>query len=127
MLVTVTEQCDRCKREAPKQVDSRDIADLEAAEVLQQSVEEQIRDFFSALDGPLPSALTLCNGNVRMMFNVCDAHCIKPVENALATIYREERPHQRKTAEGVNSVEGAEPSDEEPKKKGKKKQQSLAV
>ncbi|MAG64385.1 MAG: hypothetical protein CMK74_00695 [Pseudomonadales bacterium] len=96
MKVTVTEECSRCHRKAPREVDSGEIAELEARAAKREEAVEHVKKFFTENEpeGGFPDLVVFFKGEVQTMTEVCAAFCDKTVRNALATAFREAKPRK---------------------------------
>ena len=88
MKVTITEGCERCKRETPKDVDSSEIAAIETArEQLASKTKDVVQSLETqAKDSGMPDLVIFFKGKVSTIGRVCDEHCAKTVQNNIDTI-----------------------------------------
>lgn len=100
MKVTITDKCDRCKREAPKEVDSADIPKLEAASEKRAQAAEAVVNMFKDVqvnwEGAEPDLVVYYKGEVKIISRVCDAFCDKTVKNQIGGIFRDIDVSKRK-------------------------------
>jgi hypothetical protein len=100
MKVTITDKCDRCKREAPKEVDSADIPKLEAAAEKREKAQEAIANSFTELKATygdaVPDLVVVYRGKVQTIGKVCDAFCDKTVKNQIAAMFKDMDVSKRK-------------------------------
>ena len=100
MKVTITDKCDRCKREAPKEVDSADIPRLEAdAEKREQALEaiaNMLKDLNANYEGAIPDLVVFYKGEVKTIGKVCDAFCDKTVQNQIKAMFKDMDVSKRK-------------------------------
>jgi hypothetical protein len=97
MEVKITKSCDRCKRREEIPIDSEKIPELEAKDAEQKSMQDKIRQFFETMGGGTPDLVVIFKGKVQITSNICDAHCVKPVQNQLENVFREAKPRQPRT------------------------------
>jgi hypothetical protein len=111
MKVTIDVKCDRCKREAPQEVDSADIPKLEAAEEASQKQLDLILDFFEQQtkeNGTAMPDLVVCyKGQVQTIGKVCDAFCDKTVKNQIAAMFKEMDVSKRKPKDPAKAKDTA--------------------
>lgn len=88
MKVTITEGCERCKRETPKDVDSSEIAAIEEARKTLSTKTQEVRTALEkqAKDPGMPDLIVYFKGKVYTIGTVCDEHCTKTVQNNIDTI-----------------------------------------
>lgn len=100
MKVTITDKCDRCKREAPKEVDSADIPKLEAAaekrEKAVESVAASINELQANYGDAVPDLIVVYKGEVKSIGKVCDAFCDKTVQNQIKAMFKDMDVSKRK-------------------------------
>lgn len=124
MKVTITDKCDRCKREAPKEVDSADIPKLEAANEKRAQAAEAVTNMFKELqtswEGAEPDLVVYYKGEVKIISRVCDAFCDKTVKNQIGGIFRDIDVSKRKPRK-VTSKDAKDAKDAKDKGKDKKK------
>lgn len=100
--VTVTEQCDRCKRKEQIVVSSDKVVEFEARGVEAAARRDNVNAFVQANKGKLPDLVVIFKGKVTMLSNVCDAYCAKTVTNGMDVLfreYKERKPREKKTPE----------------------------
>jgi hypothetical protein len=131
--VTVTEQCDRCKRKEQITIPSDKIAEFEARAEAQAAERARVEQFVEENKGQMPDLVVIFKGEVQTLSNVCDAYCAKTVKNGLEIMFREpkqRKPRQEKTPEEkaaakaakeakANAGNGTKPADKPAKGKGK--------
>jgi len=109
MKVTITDKCQRCKREAPREVDSSDIPGIEEADKKRQQTEAHIETVFADMEteagGAMPDLVVYLRGEVTILGQVCDAFCLKTVTNARDTMFKDisERKGRPKKANGAKT------------------------
>jgi hypothetical protein len=102
MLVTITEKCSRCKREAPKQIDSTEVPAFEAAEQVRATVRSGIENYFTnpASEGVkpqrdmLPDLVVVFKGEVQTTDRLCTM-CQQTVANQVKAMFRPIDPTKR--------------------------------
>lgn len=104
--VTVTEQCDRCKRKEQIVISSDKLEEFEAKQQKAVAVRENVEQFVQEND--LPDLVVIFKGEVKMLSNVCDAHCAKPVKNNVETLFREHKERKPRSKKNGKSAEGSE-------------------
>lgn len=95
MKVIITERCDRCKREAPKEIEHTQVETLEAAEQLRQKNFEELKQVAESRVQALPDLIVFFKGTVRTIDHVCDANCKETIEHALQAVFRDIDPSKR--------------------------------
>ena len=106
MEVTITDKCQRCKREAPRKVDSSEIPAIEEANKKRQATEDHIHTLFAELaqeaGGAMPDLVVYLRGEVMVTGRICDAFCLKTVTNARDSMFKDisERKGRPKKAKG---------------------------
>lgn len=121
--VTVTEQCDRCKRKEQVTISSDKVAEFEARAESHMAQQAAVKDFVDAQNGKLPDLVVIFKGKVSMLSNVCDAFCTKTVANGLDILFREHKPRKpraKKTPEEVAAAKEAPDTKNDKKSKGGK-------
>lgn len=98
--VTVVEQCDRCKRKERIIISSDKLAEFEAKQHKAVALREAVQEFVETNE--LPDLVVIFKGQVRMLSNVCDAHCAKPVKNNIDTLFREHKERKPRTKKAKN-------------------------
>ena len=121
--VTVTEQCDRCKRKEQVTIPSDKIEQFEAKQQAAEDYKKAVVDFVQSTQEAdrfkLPDLVVIFKGKVMMLSNVCDAYCAKTVQNNLDVLFREAKP--RKPRKKKEKTEGPKDSAKDPNKKDDKK------
>jgi hypothetical protein len=95
MKVIVTDKCDRCKREAPKEIDHTDVEKLQEEEIQRIQNFTAIKRTVEECAGALPDLIVIFKGTVRTTNHVCDANCKTTIEHALEAVFKEIDPSQR--------------------------------
>lgn len=120
MKVTITDKCDRCKREAPKEVDSTEIPQLEAANERRQQALEAISNAFKDLnanyEGAMPDLIVVYKGQIQTTGKVCDAFCDKTIQNQITAMFKDIDVSKRKP----KTKKADKPKDDKKDKKAKK-------
>ena len=93
MKVTVTDKCDRCKREAPKEIDHTQVEPLQAAEQSRQTNFDSLKAGLANL--VLPDLIVIFKGNVQTINHVCDSNCKETIGHQLEAMFREIDPTKR--------------------------------
>jgi len=122
MKVTITEQCGRCKRTAPREVELTEAAALEAKEKVRQERCEDIAKYFADVPaGDMPDLLVYFKGKVKMTDRICDTFCAETIKSTLEKVlFRPIDPTARKPREKKESVEKTPDSKVKEKKPSKK-------
>jgi len=115
MKVIITDRCDRCKREAPKEIEHTDVEPLQTAEQQRQVNFEMLKKEAETHVHALPDLIVIFKGTIRSTNHVCDANCKTTIEHSLEAVFRDIDPSSRaprKTrssgevpVEGPNSTE----------------------
>lgn len=88
MKVTITDACDRCKRETPRDVDSSELPRIEESQKQHASkvqlVGQSLLD--QAKEPGMPDLVIFFKGQVHTICRVCEDHCAKTVQNSIDTI-----------------------------------------
>lgn len=95
MKVTITEGCNRCKREVPKEIDSSEIPALEKAAETRAAKCDEVVEHLKGLENA-PDLVVMFKGEVRTIDRICDAYCAGTVKNNLDIIFKEIDPSKRK-------------------------------
>jgi hypothetical protein len=127
--VTVTEQCDRCKRKEQVTIPSDRIGEFERRQIEAQEHQAKVTQFVQDNEGALPDLVVIFKGKVQMLSNVCDAYCAKTVQNNVDVLFREVKPRKPRKkkdkteakSEGNGKTEEAKADDKATKRKGKSK------
>jgi hypothetical protein len=108
--VTVTEQCDRCKRKEQVVISSDKVAEFEAKAAEAAARRGTVDQFVRDNQDKLPDLVVIFKGKVTMLSNVCDAYCAKTVINGLDVLfreYKERKPREKKTPEEKAAAKAA--------------------
>jgi pyruvate/2-oxoglutarate dehydrogenase complex dihydrolipoamide acyltransferase (E2) component len=111
MKVTITEKCQRCKREAPREVDSSELPTIEDANKKRKDTVDHIGTLFGELESEagaaMPDLVVYLRGEVMTLSQVCDAFCLKTVTNARDTMFKDisARKGRPKKANGTAAAE----------------------
>ena len=108
--VTVTEQCDRCKRKEQVTIPSDKIGEFEARAEAQAAYMARVNQFVTENASELPDLVVIFKGKVQMLSNVCDAYCAKTVLNGVDMLFREHKerkPRQKRTPEEKAAAKAA--------------------
>lgn len=100
--VTVTEQCDRCKRKEQVVISSDKVAEFEAKAAEAAGRRSTVEDFVREHKDALPDLVVIFKGKVTMLSNVCNAYCAKTVANGMEVLfreYKERKQREKKTPE----------------------------
>jgi hypothetical protein len=95
MKVIITDRCDRCKREAPHEIEHTDVEPLQMAEQLRQANFEALRQVAETHVHALPDLIVIFKGTIRSTNHVCDANCKTTIEHSLEAVFRDIDPSQR--------------------------------
>jgi hypothetical protein len=125
MNVKIGHSCDRCKRQEEIEIDSDKIADLQAKEKMKQQTRLDIEKFFSGLGEGAPDLVVLFKGKVQTTSNICDAHCVKPVQNQLENAFRVSQPRKPRAKKDKTTAATKTP-EKAAETKGKGKGESAA-
>jgi hypothetical protein len=130
MKVTITDKCDRCKREAPKEIDSTEITKFEAADEKRAQACEAVSNAFKDLqvnwEGAVPDLVVFYKGEVKTISRVCDAFCDKTVKNQIGGIFRDIDVSKRKPRK-VTSKEATDKAKDKKTKDSKAKKGDSSV
>ena len=127
MKVTITDKCDRCKREAPKEIDSTEITKFEAADEKRTQACEAVSNAFKELqvnwEGAVPDLVVFYKGEVKTISRVCDAFCDKTVKNQISGIFRDidvskRKPRKVTPKEATDKAKDKKAKDSKAAKKG---------
>jgi hypothetical protein len=122
--VTVTTQCDRCKRKEQVVISSDKVAEFEERQARDEEARKTVENFVVE-HGELPDLVVIFKGKVQMLSNVCDAHCAKTVENNLETMFRVAKPRKPRTKKTPEEKAEAKAA-KDAKSNGKKDKKSAA-
>lgn len=128
--VTVTEQCNRCKRKAQIIISSDKLAAYEEKDAQHVANKSTVDDFVRENEGKLPDLVIIFKGKVQMLSQVCDAHCAKTVQNGVDALFREHKPRkprQQKTVEEKSADKAAKEAEVEAKAKADKAAKDAAA
>jgi len=126
--VTVTEQCDRCKRKEQVTIPSDKVGEFEQRAAEAERRKQVVQAFVDEHKDGLPDLVVIYKGTVQMLGNVCDAYCDKTVQNTLAPLFREPKerkprtkktPEEKAAAKAAKEAAAAAPTKGNDKKKGK--------
>jgi len=95
MKVTVTDKCDRCKREAPKEIEHTEVDKLQTDETQRIANFTTIKQSADQLKGVLPDLIVIFKGNVQTINHVCDSNCKETIGHQLEAMFREIDPTKR--------------------------------
>jgi hypothetical protein len=95
MKVIVTAKCDRCKREAPREIDHTEVEKLQSEEANRQAHFETLKKSVEEYGTVLPDLVVIFKGTVRATNHVCDANCKTTIEHALEAAFKDIDPSQR--------------------------------
>lgn len=95
MKVIITERCDRCKREAPKEIEHTEVEPLQVVEKTRQDNFEALKRALESYGGALPDLIVIFKGSVRTTNHICDANCKTTIEHSLEAVFRNIDPSQR--------------------------------
>lgn len=108
MKVVITEGCSRCKRQAPREVESSELAQIEEAAakrtIDRDAVVQYLKDQKNA-----PDLIVYFKGEVRTMDKVCAAFCTETVTRNIELIFRDIDATKRKTRTPKEPVDSVEP------------------
>lgn len=120
MKVTITEQCGRCKRTAPREVELAEASAIEAKQDARKKKRDEIVQHFK--DEPvadMPDLIVYFKGEVMMTDKICDTFCAETIKSTLEKVlFRPIDPTARKPREKK------EPSEKTPDSKVKDKKPS---
>ena len=97
--VHVTEQCHRCKRKEQITISSDKVGEFEQKQVEAKARQSLVEQFVAEQKGQLPDLVVIFKGKVKMLSQICDAHCTSTVQNNVDALFREHKPRQPKTQE----------------------------
>lgn len=122
MKVTITEQCGRCKRTAPREVELTEASAIEAKQnARKQKREEVVQHFANEPTGDMPDLIVYFKGEVMMTDKVCDAFCAETIKATLEKVlFRPIDPAARKPREKKEPSEKTSDSKVKEKKPSKK-------
>lgn len=120
MKVTITEQCGRCKRTAPREVELTEASALEAKENVRAKMRADLEKYLRELPaGDTPDLIVYFKGTVQMTDKICDTFCAETIKSTLEKVlFRPIDPTTRKPREKK------EPSEKMPNSKVKEKKPS---
>jgi hypothetical protein len=95
MKVIITDRCDRCKREAPKEIEHTDVEPLQAAEQQRQANFDNLKKMIESSVQALPDLIVIFKGTIRTTNHVCDANCKATIEHTLDAAFRDIDPSKR--------------------------------
>lgn len=103
MKVTIVEKCDRCKREAPREIESTELPAIEARVQEHADKLAEIKAFFDLESGPgepdrlkhYPDLLVFFKGRLLTIDRICDSNCKTTIEHQLEAMFREIDPTKR--------------------------------
>ena len=95
MKVIITERCDRCKREAPKEIEHTEVEKLQEAEQQRQVNFENLKKVVENTVHALPDLIVIFKGTIRSTNHVCDANCKSTIEHTLEAAFRDIDPSKR--------------------------------
>jgi len=134
--VTVTEQCDRCKRKEQVTISSDKLGEFEERQEKQDRDRSKVQSFVDENVGALPDLVVIFKGKVHMLSNVCDAYCAKTVQNNLDVLFREAKPRKprkkkdkteaKSDGNGKTDATATEGATDDKPKKGKSKPAATA-
>ncbi len=113
MKVIITDKCQRCKREAPREIDSSEIPALEEADKKRADTIKHIETMFTDVEaeagGAMPDLVVYLRGEVMTLGMICDQFCLKTVTNARDTMFKDisERKGRPKKANGAKDKKDA--------------------
>lgn len=97
MKIPVPTKCDRCKREAPLELEHTEVDAYVAAEKQRldnlEALKRGLEGYVSA--GGLPDLVVIFKGQVKHINHVCDASCKSTIEHQLEQMFREIDPTKR--------------------------------
>lgn len=107
MKVTITEQCGRCKRTAPREVELTEAAAIETKQDARRKKCEEIEQYFNNEPvGDMPDLIVYFKGHVLMTDKVCDAFCSETIRSTLGKVlFRPIDPTARKPREKKETSE----------------------
>lgn len=102
MKVTIVEKCDRCKREAPREIESTELPAIEARAEEHANKLMEIKAFYD-LTGTgdpdrlkhHPDLLVFFKGKLYTIDHICDTNCKTTIEHQLEAMFREIDPTKR--------------------------------
>lgn len=110
--VTVSTQCDRCKRKETVTISSDKLEEFELRHSEEEAQQQAVNDFVAEHKDALPDLVVILKGEVTMFNNVCDAHCVKPIRNHLDLIFKEREPRKPRKKKAKDGNTGpAEPEE----------------
>jgi len=123
MKVTITEQCGRCKRTAPREVDLSEASAIEAKQDARQKKRDEIAQHFNNQEpaGDMPDLIVYFKGEVMMTDKICDTFCAETIKSTLEKVlFRPIDPTARKPREKKEPSEKTSDSKVKEKKPSKK-------
>jgi len=95
MKVTVTNKCDRCKREAPVEIDHTEVEPLQAVQKARLDNLDALKRGLETYNGALPDLVVIFKGSIKSIDHVCDANCKETIGHQLEAMFREIDPTKR--------------------------------
>jgi len=101
MKVTITEQCGRCKRTAPLEVDLTEASAIEAKQDERKKKCTEIHRFLNETKPEdMPDLIVYFKGHVQVTDQICDTFCAETIQSTLdKVLFRPIDPTTRKPRE----------------------------
>jgi hypothetical protein len=89
MKVKIPDQCDRCKRQSEREVDTSELAAIEEAQNNAAAKTEELKKFLSEQPkAAMPDLIVYFKGEVHMTNTICDKYCAKTVKNQMDGMFK---------------------------------------